>query len=350
MRIYFIAFIAVLTLFSACKKDDPQPQTVELKEGVFVVNQGTYTASNASLSYLEYSTNSQYNNLFSGINSSTLGDVAQSITMDNDVAFIVVNNSGLIYAIDKKDASLKGKIQNLVSPRNILIINSQKAYVSDLYSMSLSIVNPTTYEVTGSVPLGYTSEEMSLIGNEVFVANWSAYTQEPLLNNNVIVLNSDSDQVLDTIKVGIEPNSMVVDKNDNLWVLCSGGYNNVENPSLWKIDAASHTVLDSLIFDDLSSYPSNLEINGTGDSLFYLNEGIFKISLDVSKLPEEPFIKENETRNFVFLGVDPVTGEIFASDPLDNLSDGNVFHFNEKGGYIKTFKTGIVPAAFGFNY
>lgn len=351
MRNYFIAFIAVLSLFSACKKNDPQPPPpADLKEGVFIVNQGTYTASNASLSYLEFSANTLTNNLFSSVNGSTLGDVAQSITIQNDVAYIVVNNSGLIYAIDTKDASLKGKIQDLVSPRYMLVINNDKAYVSDLYSQAIAVVNPTTFEVTGSIPLGYTSEEMSLIGNEVFVANWSAYTQEPLLNNNVIVLNSESDQVVDTIKVGIEPNSMVVDKNDNLWVLCSGGYTHAENASLWQIDAVSHTVVDSLIFEDILSYPSNLEINGTGDTLFYIDNGIFKMSLDANKLPEESFIRENETRNFVFLGVDPVTSEVFVSDPLDNLSEGNVFHFNEKGGYITTYKTGIVPAAFGFNY
>lgn len=350
MRNYFIALLAVLTLFSACKKDDPTNEEVELKDGVFIVNQGTFTASNASLSYFDYASGTIQNDLFYSVNNTTLGDVAQSITINNNVAYIVVNNSGLVYGIDTKTAEYKGKIENLTSPRHMLILNDQKAYISDLYSKELSIVNPSTFEVTGNVPLGYTSEELVKIGSEVFVANWSAYTQEPLVNNNVIVVDSESDQVTDTIKVGVEPNSMVVDKNNNLWVLCSGGYNHVETASLWKIDGSTHDVLDSLIFSEVYFYPSNLEINGTGDTLFYLRTGIFKMPIDATALPGDEFVKETEERDFIFLGVDPVKGDIFASDPLDNLSAGKIYHFSSKGSFLPVTNAGIVPGAFGFNY
>ena len=33
-----------------------------------------------------------------------------------------------------------------------------------------------------------------------------------------------TDEVIDSIEVGIEPESMVIDKNNMLWVLCNGGW------------------------------------------------------------------------------------------------------------------------------
>lgn len=351
MRNFLLFVLTIILLISACKKDDPPTALdVSLNSGVFIVNQGTLTASNASLSFFDNSANNLYNGLFYAVNLTQLGDVAQSISIYNDIAFVVVSNSGVIYAIDAKSAKLKGTISNLVSPRYMMVINDQKAYVSDLYSMDLAIVNPTTYEVTGSIPLGRTSEEMVIIGKEVFVANWSDFNQGSIVNNRILVVDSEIDSVTANIKVGIEPNSLVVDKNDNLWVLCTGGYNHVENPSLWKIDGNAHIVVDSIIFNELYSFPSNLEINGSGDTLFYLNNGIFKMPIDAATMPTDPFIKESAGREFTFLGVDPVNSDIYASNPLNNLTDGIVYRYNKKGYYLSQMKTGIVPAAFGFSY
>ena len=219
-----------------------------------------------------------------------------------------------------------------------------------MYSLKVAIVNPSTYNVIGSITLGRTSEDLALVGNHVFVANWLDVNQEPLVNDRVIIIDSEADTVTGSIKVGIEPISLAVDKNYHVWVLCTGGFNAIENPSLWKIDGYTFEVLETITFTDLFSYPSNLEINGTGDTLFYLNDGIFKMPIDATELPDNPIIKEDNNREFTFLGVDPVNNDIYVSNPLDNLSPGIVYKYNYKGNYMSQVNTGIVPADFGFNY
>ena len=94
--------------------------------------------------------------------------------------------------------------------------------------------------------VGRSTEEMVQYGSEVFVANWSGYNQT-LKNNKVLIIDGIQDKMVDSITVGIEPNSMVLDHNNILWVLCSGGYENAVIPSLWKIDVATHEVIDMLI-------------------------------------------------------------------------------------------------------
>ncbi len=348
MKKLFFLLIAISILAVSCKKDDDTPAN-SLGDGVFVLNQGVFNKGNASLSYFYPSNNTIVDKVFNHANKKSLGDVAQSITQSGNISFIVVNNSGLIYAIDNGTAKIKGTIKGLSSPRYMLIVDPNKAYVSDLTSTEITIVDPSTYTVTGSIPVGRTTEGMVQVGSEVFAANWSAFGQT-VRNDMIVVVNTLQDMVVDSIRVGLEPNSIVVDKYGYIWVLCSGGYDNQEIPSLWKIDSRVHTVIDTLIFDTIVSNPGSLSINGSGDMMYYLNKGIYRLNVDSTSLPVEPFIEERSDRHYAFIGVDPVTGDIYASDPLDYQKNGVIFRFRDSGVMLSKNPGGIIPGFFGFNY
>ena len=174
MKYLLIAALLILATMESCKKsDNTEPQDYQLGEGVFIVNQGTFTAVNSSLAFYETQKRLLTKGLFKGANDSPMGDVAQSITMSQGKAWIVVNNSGVIHAINSNNAKLMGTIAGLTSPRYMLMINENKAYVSDLFSKTLHIVDPSSYTITGEIPSDNRStEEMVLVGNHAFVANW----------------------------------------------------------------------------------------------------------------------------------------------------------------------------------
>jgi YVTN family beta-propeller protein len=345
----FVPFaIVIAVLFAACKKEDTQPEESGLKNGVFIVNQGNFTAGNASLSYFESATSKLTNDLFYEVNDAPLGDVAQSISIVGDLAYIVINNSGNIYVIDRKTAEFKGKISQLTSPRFFLKINDQKAYVSDLASNSISIVNPESYELTDAINVNRSTENMVLIGNKAYVAHWSGYLQA-IKNNQVLIIDTETDALIDSIQVGVEPNSMVVDRDQNLWVLCSGGYDNEEIPSLWKINVLDKNVIKKFEFDDISLSPFNLLMNGTGDELLYLNNGVYSMSVNDGTLPENPMISQ-DGKYFYALGIDPQNSDIYVSDALDYTKNGLVYRYDYTGSMLDSFEVGIIPGAFGFNY
>jgi YVTN family beta-propeller protein len=348
MKKLILFAIMMAVLFAACKKEENQPEESGLKDGVFIVNQGNFTAGNASLSYFESATSKLTNDLFYEVNDAPLGDVAQSISIDGELAYIVVNNSGNIYIIDRKTAEFKGKISQFTSPRHFLKINDQKAYVSDLASNSITIVNPGSFEITGEIAVNRSTENMVLIGNKAYVAHWSGYLQA-IKNKQVLVIDTNTDALIDSIKVGVEPNSMVVDKDNNLWVLCSGGYDNEEVPSLWKINPQAKSVIKKYEFDDIASSPSSLVINGMGDELFYLNNGVYGMSVSDGALPENPVIAM-DGKYFYALGIDPQNSDIYVSDALDYTKNGLVYHYDHTGSLLDSLEVGIIPGAFGFNY
>lgn len=338
--------IIILTLLTiilwSCNKDENIDNDNDSygKGGIFIVSEGNYSSANSSLSYYDPLSGNIENNIFYKANKAPLGDVAQSIVFHDNKAYITINNSGHIYAINSEDGTFVGKIDNLISPRNLLVVNNNKAYVSDLLSTSLTIVNPSTFNKTGSINIGRTSEAMVKSDNLVFVSNWSGYNQE-VTNNMVVVIDPVTDAIIDSITVGLEPESMVIDKNNFLWVLCSGGFMNDENPTLWKINISTLSVDTSFTFDKLDSNPTNLKITQTGDTLYFLNDGVYSLSVSSASLPTIPTI-ESLDNNFYALGISS-NGDLYISDALDYVRNGKIFRYSNTGDLLDTFDAGIIP-------
>lgn len=350
MRIVNLIALLLLLLVAACHKDNPppEPNPAELGKGIFIVNEGNFNSGNASLTYYETETKKPTNHLFYKQNNAPLGDVAQSISVYGEKAYIVVNNSGIIYVINKKTAKYEGKITDLVSPRHLLFVDDNKAYVSDLSSSKITIINPTELSILGKIETGRTSEEMLKIGDEVFVANWSSYNQSKI-NNQMMVINSLQDVLIDSITVGIEPNSMVVDKNGMLWVLCSGGFANTENPSLWQIDPGQRMLIQKIEFPDIYSSPTALETNRESDLLFYINKAVFRMGISESEIPSEPFIQGFSELPYQ-LSINQQNNEIYLTDALDYTRNGFVYRFNAEGQILDTIAAGLIPGDIGFSY
>ena len=190
---------------------------------------------------------------------------------------------------------------------------------------------------------------MVLIGQTSYVANFSAWGQQ-LKNDVIMVVNTNTDVMTDTIKVGIEPNSMVADKDDNIWILCSGGWSNNEFPTLWKINGSNGEVIHTYTFEVLESSPIGLKMNGEGDQLYFLNNGVFNMSISEDELPSTPLISQDNNKFFGYLGIDPSNGDIYIGDPKDYISTGKVYRHSIDGSLINEMEAGISPGAFGFNY
>jgi DNA-binding beta-propeller fold protein YncE len=349
-KLIAIAFsIVSVMIFVGCKGDDimPAPPPETLGQGFFVVNEGNFTVGNSSVSFYSYDSARMFNNMFYAANGAPLGDVASSMSFFRNSAFIVVNNSGLIYVVDKNSMAYMTKITGLQSPRQIHFINAEKAYISDLQSDSLIFFNPQSLDYMGAIGLGKSSEAMLSVNEKLFVANWSNYYQTAP-NNTIMVIDWLSDQLVDSIVVAKEPNSMVIDKDNKLWVLCSGGYMNEETPALFCIDPITLEKLQVLYFEDITSSPQQLCINAGGDTLYFLSNGIYRLPIDNPELPQAPFI-EMGLRNFYSLAVDPLLSHVLVTDAVNYLQDGYVFRYRPNGMLIDSIRAGIIPGQIRFN-
>ena len=146
LPVLFIAFI----LAGCMKWDYVEPGNFEdHSDGLFIICEGNFQYGNATLSFYNPKTDFVENELFYRANGMKLGDVAQSMTINNNKGWIVVNNSHVVFAIDLDTYKETGRIENLTSPRYIHFISDEKAYVSQIWDNRIFIVNRTLFLVNG---------------------------------------------------------------------------------------------------------------------------------------------------------------------------------------------------------
>jgi hypothetical protein len=326
------------------------------QRGLFVVNEGNFMYDNSTLSYYLIDSMKVLNNLFERVNGLPLGDVAQSMTIRNGLGYIVINNSGKVYVIDVNNFKVKGKITGLVSPRYIHIISDTKAYITDLYAKAITIVNPKTLQITGSISVNnfeteyyqHPTEQMVQLGNRLFVNCWS-------YDNKILVIDTEKDIVVDSLEVISQPKSMVLDRFNKLWVLSDGGAEGnpyaYEKPGLTRIDPETMEIEKIFLFD-LNDNPLSVCLNGTKDTLFLIDRNIWKMPVNATKFPEEPFIKSpygsNTIGGYYSLAVDSVNSDVYVSDAVDNVQHGFVYRYTSMGVPVDTFSVGVIPGAIVF--
>lgn len=324
-------------LFSACKPD--APIAPENAGSVFILNEGNFQAGNASIDRFDPEVKTLSSDVFFSKNQLPLGDVLQSMTIIGDKGYIVVNNSQKIEVVTLNDLAVQNTITGFTSPRFLLQVSSAKAYVSDLFGGAVSIVDLNTNTITGSISLPGWTEEMVLTEGKVFITNLSkAY---------VYVVDPSTDQLVDSVEVGLGSNSLRLDKQGRLWVLSSGDSFNGIAGTLSVINPSDLSTLKSLTFTT-SDYPVRLSVNPEGDRMYYLNNGLYEIAIDATALPAAPKVLSGEGSYFYGLGVDPVSGTLYVADALDFSQRGLMLRFEESGTAIDTFRAGVIPSGFVF--
>lgn len=359
-RFRFVLLCLLALLLPSCMDDEALWEFERLEEkagarGLFVVNEGNFTYGNASLSYIDPDSGKVLNEVFFSTNALPLGDVALSMSIRDSLAYVVVNNSGRIYILDSRDFAYKGKISGLVSPRYMHFVSDTKAYVSDLYGRAIAIVDPLEMEVTGSIDVSHpegdyyqhSTEQMLQYDRFLYVNCWS-------FDNQVLVIDTESDEVVDSVRVIKQPNSMALDRHGSIWILSDGGFPGspygYESPGLMRLDAGTKEARVVHRFED-GERPTELKINAGGDTLYFLNRHVFRFVPGSDPEPElfipSPY-QGSYAGGFYGLEVDPATSEIYLSDAIDHVQPGLVYRYAPSGLPLDTFRVGISPGSFCF--
>ncbi len=347
MKIIFkqLLFLSIL-LTVACRKDKPedtiQPKvTVGNSAGVYITDEGNFQFGNSKVSYYDIANAIVAEDLFKPANNVSLGDVCQSMYLLTGKAYLVVNNSGKVVVVNPLNFITIATITGFTSPRYFLPVSNNKAYVTDLYSNAITIVNLSTNTISGNIPCTGWTEELTLVYGKAFITN--------IRRNKVYVVNTATDVIDDSIAVSYGTSSIKQDKNGKLWVLCSGDKATNKYPGLHRINPITNEVELSLPFLNAADSPSRLTINGNADVLYYLlSDGVHQLNItDIALNPVALISKA--TRNFYGLGVDPKDGVIYVSDAIDYVQRGIIYRYQPNGTLINSFKAGITPNNFYFN-
>lgn len=341
--ITWLTILVSLPLLNSCKSDKPEdinePQIVVNSKSVYICNEGNFQFGNASISYYNPSQNECSEDIFKSNNNSNLGDVCQSMTFFNGKAYIVVNNSHKIEVVNLSTFQRIATINGFNSPRYFLPINNSKAYVTDLYENRIAILDLNTNSISNYIPCNGWTEKLKMMYGKVFITNQRS--------DKLYVINAINDQITDSIPLKEGGNSVIEDKTGKLWVLCGGNRVSSIPGGLYRINPSTNEVEQSFPFTSSNTTPWRLTVNATNDTLYWLNNGVYRMAINDSSLPTAPFIDQSGS-NFYGLGIDPSTNEIYISDAIDYVQKGVIYRYQSNGNLINTFRAGIIPGEFYF--
>ncbi len=339
---FVLRTLYIVLAFSACRRPPTVPSQPLIDKGshpMYISCEGNYGWGNGSVSVYNPQTKQVTEDLFFQANGYKAGDVVQSITAFNNKLYLTVNNSGKVMVLDPATFKVLATISGLRSPRYFLGVNAGKAYVSDLYANDVSVVDLNTNTIAKTISLSGWTEGMTLWQGKVYVCNERT--------DYVYIIDPASDKLTDSVLAAYGSQSLVVDKNNCLWVACVGDTLLGKTGMLVLLQPGTQPKPFSFTVG-MGGYthPHHLCLNPAGDTLYFLNKDIYRMKVE-TQAPLNPMLwVAAAKRNFYSLGIHPHTGHIYVADAIDYVSKGRAFCLSPTATILDSFRTGITPGGF----
>lgn len=310
----------------------------EYLDGVITLNEGGAGSNNASISFID--NNTVTNNVFGLANQGmSLGDTAQSLTMYNDLAVVVLNISNEVKIVNNKTFQHIATISGLNNPRYAAVYNN-KAYVTCWGSATddyLAVIDLTTNTLETTITVADGTEKIKEINGKLYIAHQNA---DFITVYNIATQQSTQIQVEDT------PSELVTLGND-LYVLCGvpswGPQTAIA--SLHKINLSTDTATNVFTFPSgIKAF--HMDTDGTD---FFITAGadIYKYTVSTNTLTASPLIATPVTDIYMGIyGMNVINNNIYVADANGYVLDGKVYVYSLQGSLLNTFTVGKIPNHF----
>lgn len=369
-------FVIFVVCFMACRNDEvlidiekteiTAPEFTEI-DGFYLLNEGNMGNNKSTLDYFDYGEGVYYKNIYAERNPNVvkeLGDVGNDLLIYGDKMYAVINCSHKVEVMRAKDATRIAKID---------IPNCRYAVGKEGYVYVSSYVGPVqidptapkgavfkvdtlTMKVVGSVEVGYQPEEMTIIGNRLYVANSGGY-RVPYYDNTISVIDLDEFRLCDVIVLDKTANFHRIDHDSQgrLWLSSRGNYYGDFNSDLYVIDPKSKQIVkdmdmavsDMWVDGDMAYVISTAWSYVTGENTV----SYAKVDMQTMAVVEKSLIKDGTDKRIKLpygIAVNPITKDFYVTDAKSYVVSGTVYCF-DKEGILKWSKTaGQIPAHFAF--
>lgn len=340
MNKIFTCLLLGMILLISCQEDDPiTPQPMaslyNLDNSVFLISEGQFQAGNASLEIYNRESQSIDLSVFESVNDRPLGDIFQSMTIHENIAYAVINNSGNIERIDLEDMTALEPITGLTSPR-YTIVHNELLWVTDLFSGILKGIDINSLETIHELPVNGWVENIIEMNDKLYMNAVDAGLIYELTTGAQPELESMSVEGL-PVHLKSDGEKLIVGAACCDWYWSEPGF-------IHYVDFEAGNVEWTYNFDE--GYPAELELNKDKNRLYWIEDGVKSLDL---LFHTSPTIIVNEPNAFYYgFGLDPRNGDIYLSDAGDFTSASSITRYNAIGEFIDSFDSGVVTGDFYF--
>ena len=351
------AFLLVLALaVAACDASAPGSTA-----SVFVGNQGIFSDNGGTVT--EYDPEA-------GVARAdavpALGGLVQNLEVRGGRLYVFLNFSdsftsyrGRIDVVDLKTGARTQQI-DIPTPRDWAVVDGT-AYVSTLYSHSVTPVYLATGQTGAPIEVGVDPEGVAAVGTRVYVANYGSHEGGFASGRSVWVLSAVNDAVFQTIDVGCDgPRALLVDDDDEVWVVCTGrviyddAFNVVgqTNGEVVVLDGHTGTVVTRMALDagvGTGSLGQDAAISHARDEVYVVvgqtlrrfdtRANVASGKIDVPGAPVSA-VAYDDASDRLYLG------RLNEANPY--AGDGHVTVHDRSGAEVGRFEAGVIPSAIAF--
>ncbi|MCE3007129.1 MAG: hypothetical protein LW884_02100 [Bacteroidetes bacterium] len=337
-------FLALYVLLAGCVPEpDLSPEGALQAEyrGLFVLSEGQWNQANATLDYYDAAGN-RTADVFSRVNGQRLGDVANSVLVDADTLFIVMNTSRLLYKVQLPTLRLLATLAlpEASSPRNMVRVRPDLAYVNNLYGQQLYRIDPRTLKLLGSLPVEDHTEDMVLHLGQVYLG--SGNYPGGRINQKLAILDPTTEQITYRSLPIENPGPIRALPDGQLAICCRGNYLNTNSAVVWYQPATGQftdTVYVQGYLYDMAVTPDAILLNSDQD--------ISAISLADHSLRYRVIDRANlgarDSDLLYALHYEPATDRIYLTNAGFGAQDGQCYVLDRSYRLLSTLPTGVFP-------
>jgi len=255
-----LSTVLAISLSSCDTNSNKATVNPTISTGIYVLNQGKFQKSNASLTYYNLLDSVVTSDIFTTKNNRGLGDTGQDMLKYGSKIYIAVYESSLIEVmnattgISEKSIPMLNSSGQPSSPRSLASYNG-KIFIS-LYDGHVAQLDTTTLLVEKTVAVGSNPEGIVVSNNKIYVANSGGMAAKA--DSTISVIDPTTFTVTNKIKVVIDPIVLKADAYGNVYVISFGNYGSIPY-TLQCIQTASTPEQVNVI---PGLHPYNMTING----------------------------------------------------------------------------------------
>jgi len=338
------AFLFVI-LSQSCGGDDNEPPPVN--NDVLIINEGNFQSGDGSISLFNPVENEVTLNAYEAANGDPVGATIQKVVEHNRMLYMVTNFPDRLEKINPETLVREGELSTGFNNPFAFAAVGDKGYVTNwgnlnfetfLYEDSyISVIDLNTMTELRKIESSVQPQDAVVVNGTLYVSDWSS--------NTVSVYNTETDEEITNINMPFGPDRMVVDKDENIWVLCSTG----RMVKITTADNQTNTIIQGIA---ASGFNEKMVINEDGDKLYWLaasgfnpsTSAIWEMSITSTQAPESPII---EGENFYGIGVSN-DNILYVADAAAFQSTGTIIRYQVDGIEIDNFAAGRGPNGFLF--
>jgi len=336
-------------LFASCKKDKQQEEqlTVDVFEnGLLVVNEGLFHQNNSTMSWIDFSTDKVYNQIFEQKTGRQLGDTGNDVDRYGGKIYIVVNVSNTIEVLDAhtgnpiKQINILGEGQP-AEPR-FVAFHGGKVFIPS-FDGFVDVIDTVSLTVIHRIPVGENPDGCHIANGKLYVAN-SGGLSYPDVDSTMSVVDMDAMVETHRIVVGKNPRGVISDANgdlyinvhtdllydaDHMWVKVN--HQTLTVDTVMPMAVQRYTRIDDKILVYMADY------TGTHSEISLFDPATMKIV-------QHNVINPNLFTTFYGMQYDDVRQQIYCFDAMKYTNMGYLRVFSKEGTHQKNYAIGLNPS------